>query len=267
MLNDYERRLILTLLWHGGFCTPTLAANLLNLTSPRAREILAGLVERGYVRRVFLLRAHDATNYFQVTRRGGKLMGYPHPNAARSNPGDTQILRGIARFWFASQPISDGILLSAPAEIIAEFKANGLKLPGNFPTGDTYLATPAGLKIYSFPSVNRGLDLATRNAFLLYADSLDSIRMGFVIERRRAIELQQILTEIVGVQVTVAPTAASENPSLQELKLRFATASAFEKIELQRQIQALDTTPQALQQTSQSELAKLVLPTVIHDVF
>jgi len=267
MLNENERRLLSTLLWHGGFCTPTLAASLLNLTNPQARKILAGLVDRGYIRRVFLLRAHDATNYFQVTRRGGKLLNYPHPNVARSNPDDPQILRGLARFWFASQPLSDGTLLSTPAEIAAEFEANGLKLPGNFPTGDTFFATPAGLQIYSFPSVCRGLDLAIKNAFLLYAESLDAIRLGFVIERRRATELQQILTDIVGAPVAAALTATPENHGLHEMKQRFANASAFEKIELQRQIQALETAPQAPEPPAQSELARLVLPTIIHDIF
>lgn len=280
MLTDTEQKLLSAMLYHGGFCTPALAGSLLEITDRHAREILANLTDRGYTRRALLVRAHDATSHYQITRKGGAKLGVPHPNAARSNPTDSQILRGIARLWFASQLVQTGEkLLSSPAEIASAFESRGLKLPGAFPTGDSYITGGEKLKIYAFPSADRGLDSTVKKSILSYAASLDKVQIGFVIEQRRATEMQEHLSAIAGYQVPFAHAQApvfaqSEPAQLAELRRRFDSASAFEKVAIQRQIAALTSAPSTLAGASaapeaqhEDSLARVILPIVVHDLF
>jgi hypothetical protein len=265
MLNENERQLLSKILYHGGFCTVSLAASFLEATSAQARTILTRLVDLGYMRRVFLLRAHDATSYYQVTRKAGRLLSNPHPNCARNNPEDAQILRGLARFWFATQPHPNTELLASDQIAGGEFLARELPLPRSWPTGDSFLLSTTGdLHIYAFPSPAQPLDLQIKSAFLRYADSLDAVRIGFVIERARAEGLEQILTEIVGAPLAQTQAQA---PLLADLQRQFSTASALEKLALQQQINTLSSNQNPAQSEQKTELARLVLPSIVHDLF
>jgi hypothetical protein len=214
---------------------------------------------------VFLLRAHDATGHYQITRKAGRMFHVPHPNCARNNPDDAQILRGLARFWFATQPHHGAELVASDQIAGGEFLARGLILPRSWPTGDSYrLSNSGGLQIYAFPSPAQPLDSQIKSAFLRYADSLDAVKIGFVIERARAAELAQILAEIVGEPVA---QTQPQTQNLADLQRRFSTASALEKLALQTQINALSSGQNMPQSEQKTDLAQLVLPLVVHDLF
>lgn len=271
-------RLLSALLLNGGFCTAQLAAACLSLPVSEARKLLAELSALGYVRKVFLLRAHDASNYFQITRRASRMLGHPAPNCARSDPADSQILRGVARFWhsctlMASPPEGGTILSERAAE--GYFWEHKLTVPPRYPVGDTYVETPHGLQIWFYPGPNQTLSTAVKQAFLRYGDDLDKVKIGFVIDRKRAAELAEILSEIAGETVEIESETALKSADLdtqiEALRARFATAAAMEKASLQAQIQRLESqktaTPAAQKPASTGGLADVILPIVVHDLY
>lgn len=274
-------RLLSALLLNGGFCTVALAAAALDLPIPETRKIIGELVALGYLRKVFLLRAHDASNYFQITRRAARMLGHPAPNCARSDPADSQILRGMTRFWFAfcSVPstIEEGQGLLTEHLAHTYMIEKGMTVPPRFPVGDTYIEAPEALHVWFFPGPDQSLTAAVKQAFLRYSDDLDKVKVGFVIDRKRAPELAEILSEIAGEPVEIKSETALKSADLEAeiatLRARFAAASAMEKASIQSQIQRLEAqkttapAPAAQKLASTGGLADVILPIVVHDLY
>lgn len=277
-ISDPALRLLSALLGHGGFCTAALAASFLSLPVPAARKVIGELFGLGYIRKVFLLRARDASNCYQITRRASRMLSHPAPNCARSDPSDAQILRGLVRFWFAfchvPQGIKDGEALLTEALALAFLLGNGMTVPPRWPVGDDYIETPCGLHIYFAFGPNQSLAAALKQTFLRYSDDLDKVKIGFIIDRNRLPELLKILEEITGesieVEAEIGQIPDAINAEIAGLQARFATAGAIEKAGIQSQIcklEAQKSAPVVKKSASAGGLSGLILPVVVHDFY
>ena len=271
-------QLLSNLLFHGGFCTAHLAAAALDLPIPETRKIIGELVALGYVRKVFLLRAHDASNYYQITRRASRMLGHPAPNCARSDPSDSQILRGCVRFWFSSRMRAEDEDLLSDDVARSYFYANEMIVPNRWPVGDSYILTSAGLQVWTFPGADQQLDAFVKQSFLRYADDLDKLKIGFVIDSKRAVKLAEILSEITGeTQETTQKTSSKIDEidaEIANLSVKFRSASASEKASIHMRIDRLfqekaqaETQKTRQKPASTGGLADVVLSVVVHDLY
>ena len=271
-------RLLSGLLYHGGFCTVQLAAAALDLPVPETRRVIGELVALGYLRKVFLLRAHDATSYFQITRRASRLLGHPAPNCARSDPSDSQILRGCVRFWFSSRMRAESEDLLSDEVARAYFYQNDLIVPNRWPVGDSYILTPAGLQVWTFPGADQQLDAFVKQSFLRYSDDLDKLKIGFVINSKRAVKLAEILSYLTGEPQESTQKTTSKideiDAEIANLSVKFRSASASEKASIHMRMDRLSQEKQhaEAQKTAQKPastggLSDVILPLVVHDLY
>ena len=278
IVTDAAMQLLSDLLFNGGFCTIALAAQDRQIDIPQARAVVGELVGFGYLRRVFLVRAKDSTAYYQITRKAGNLLCRPHPNAARSSPSDSQILRGLARFWFRSAyQIGDGEAVLNDLLAKTHMLAEGLTIPLRYPVGDSYIEAPDALHAYYIFGPEQSVLAGVRQHFLRYADNLGPVKIGFVIDKARAEQLAEQLAEITG-QDPSAPDPAAEladiSARIVELRATANRGTAMEKIRINGAITQLEQDRQRLAAAARraehrpgNGLASVLLPTVIHTIF
>lgn len=278
LISDRARQLTSNLLYRGGFCTVALAASSLDVPVSEARKIIGELLAFGYIRRVFLLRAHDATSYFQLTRRASRSLNHPAPSCTRSDPGDSQILRGCVRFWFSSRLRDESEDLLSDSVARSYFYANELIPPNRWPVGDSYILTPEGLQVWTFPGADQQLDCFVKQSLLRYASDLDKLKIGFVIDAKRAVELAKILAELTGETQETTQKNVSKvdeiDAEIANLSVKFRSASASEKASIRMRIDRLLSekeqaeTQKTGQKTEQkSGLSDRILPLIVHDLY
>ena len=267
-------QLLSNLLFHGGFCTAHLAAAALSLPVPETRKVIGELVALGYLRKVFLLRAHDASNYYQITRRASRMLGHPAPNCARSDPSDSQILRGCVRFWFSSRLRDENEDLLSDDVARSYFYANEMIVPNRWPVGDSYILTTTGLQAWTFPGADQHLDAFVKQSFLRYSDDLDKLKIGFVINSKRAVELAEILSELTGETQETTSKIDEIDAEIASLSVKFRSASASEKASIHMRIDRLsrekaqaETQKTGQKPASTGGLADVILPLVVHDLY
>ena len=277
------RWLLAQMLAYGGFTTYSTASAALHLPLAEAKKTVGELLAHGLIRKVSLLRPRDSTVYFQATRRGAELNKMHAPSCTRSGATDSQILRGLARFWLSTSYFSpdrlaagEGLLTDSLAR--AAFDFGGLTLPATWPTGDAYVETPGALHAHFIIAPAQALDAAVKQAFLRYVDDLGRVKLGFVIDQKRAAGLQKILEEMTGDEPESAPAAADSasetDAKLTELQARFESADPMQKVQLHQQILRLQAEKQAAsapapvqKPAEKSGLAGVILPTITHDFF
>lgn len=275
-------KLLSRLLNFGGFCTYQTASSALRLPLAEAKKAVGELYAHGLVRKVSLLRPRDSTVHFQATRRGAELYGMHAPSCTRSGAADSQILRGLTRFWLSTSHfpanLRDGEGLLTDTLARAAFDFGSLTLPASWPSGDAYIETPDSLHAYFIIAPRQTLDAAVRQAFLRYADDLGRVKLGFVIDQKRAHDLQKILAEMTGDEAETAPATADFgaeiDAKLADLQARFEAADPMEKVQLHQQILRLQAEKQAAlapapvqKSREKSGLAGVTLPTIQHDFF
>ena len=273
-ISDPALTLLSRLLTHGGFTSATLSAAALGLPLPEIRRIHGELIALGYLRKVLLLRPKDSTAYLQITRRAARLLGALAPNCSRSSPSDSQILRGLVRFWLATSYLparlkaGEAVLTDTLAR--AYFESENMTLPASFPAGDVYTETPTGLQIRFIISPNQALEPAVKQAFLRYIDDIRQVKIGFVVDRFRAPELASILSEITGTEAAEQRTAAQIEAELKALQGTFDRADAMNKVKLHPQLIALRAELQACsapQADHEPSFADVLLPSILHDFY
>lgn len=281
-MPETDRLFLFTLLHHGGVCDTRLSAGLLEVSERRARVTLLKLLELGMLRRVYVDGIRDPNRFSQITAKAARWLGSKGANAARPGQDSGWLLRGLTRFWFRVRyAVPDGVHIThGQAEIIAAMEARDLRLSGTGPGRDRFLETVVSredgtLEAWSFPALGRPLRPHVEATVLRFADSLPTVRLGWVIEQGRAAELSQILSHIAGRNIPFRPLQAAgraeENGQRRALlEAQKQARTALEKAQIQREIDALAVgTVTAVRPENQpaDPLAAAFLPGIIHDLF
>lgn len=280
-MTELERLFLFTLLHHGGVCDTRLTAALLNVSERRARDTLLNMLELGTIRRVYIDGIRDPARFFQITAKAARRLGHTGVNAARSGQDSGWLLRGLTRFWFRVRyPAPDGHILHGQQEIAAAFEARDLRLSGTGPGRDRFIETvvsreDGGLEAWSFPAPGRPLQPHVEAVVLRFADSLPTVKLGWVIDTDRAGELARIVSAIAGRNVPFRPLQATR--SEQETGRRDAlleaqkqARTAGEKARIQREIDALaavTVTAERPENPAADPLAAAFMPGIVHDLF
>ncbi|WP_156103951.1 hypothetical protein [Acidithiobacillus ferrivorans] len=279
-MTELDRLFLHALLHHGGVCDTRLASTVLGVSERRARDALLDMLELGMIRRVFIDGIRDPARFFQITAKAARWLGHTGVNAARSGQDAGWLLRGLTRFWFRGHyPVPDGAhLLHGQGEVADAFEARKLRLSGTGPGRDRFTETVVsreggGLEAWSFPAPGRPLQPHVEGVVLRFADSLPSVKLGWVIDTNRAIELARIVSTIAGRNIPFrplqAPTPAEENGREALLEAQKQARTALEKAQIQREIDGLATPAQAPTPANQEDdpLAAAFLPGITHDLY
>lgn len=281
ILNEKEEGLLRAALHHGGVLSAALAARLLDCSPQFARRLLARLGELDFLAPVYIAGLPGATVHLAPTRRAARFFGHPNAAAARADRSEADLLRGLARFWFrASQPLENGArFLDGGREIAAEFDAREIPLPalglragdpGRARFSETLIASAEGLLVYGFPPIHTAPETVVRGTLSRFADALGSVRIGFVIERRRAPLLAHALAAFGAVEQPAPSAPNSDRLTTLRGQLereRAAGASPVTLARLAGEIAALEKTANQPETTAVSPVAGIFLPTVVHDLF
>lgn len=283
MLNENEHLLLHVLLHHGGITNGTLAADLLKVSERRARDILLDLLERGYVRRIYIEVFRDTKNYYQVTRKAARFLGHPGANSTRGNMDFGWVMRGLLRFWFrARYPVLDEAhFLHGGYEIEATFAALGLRSPGAGKERDRFAETVMSredgtLEVWSFPAIGRPLKPHVEGVVLRYADAIPWAKIGWVIEHRRSDELRRIIGDIAGREIPARTLAMPQSEprvstfgTLAVLQARQRAArTVAEKIDIQHEIDTISApAPSETTLADDDVLSATFLPVIVHEIY
>ena len=280
-MTELDRRFLHILLHHGGACDARLTAVLRDGSERRARDFLLDMLELGMLRRVYIDGMRDPARFFQITAKAARWLGHTGANAARQGQDAGWLLRGLTRFWFRGHyQVPDGAhMLHGQGEIADAFEARKLRLSGTGPGRDRFIETvvsreDGGLEAWSFPAPGRPLQPHAEAVILRFADSLPSVKLGWVIDVNRAGELARIVSTIAGRNIPFrplqAPTPAEENGREALLEAQKQARTALEKAQIQREIDALaayQQTDAAPENPKDDPLAAAFLPGIIHDLF
>ncbi|WP_155989701.1 hypothetical protein RG903_05050 [Thermithiobacillus tepidarius DSM 3134] len=281
ILNEKEEGLLRAALHHGGVLSAALAARLLDCSPQFARRLLARLGELDLLAPVYLSGLPGGTLHLAPTRRAARFFGHPNAAAARTDRSETDLLRGLARFWFrASHPLANGErFLDGGREIAAEFAAREIPVPtlgmragdpGRARFSETVIAAAESLQVYAFPPVHAAPETVVRGTLARFADALGSVRIGFVIERRRAPLLAHALAAFGAIEQLAPKTPESDR--LAELREqlareRAAGAAPVALARLAGEIAALEKAANQPEAPGVSAVAGVFLPSIIHDLF
>lgn len=297
IITEIEQKTLKTLIFHGGFFTMKMYSEFMGFSVQRAHKIFSGLVDGGYIKPVLILSLRGAGKYYQITKKSAVLLGHQNANCARTNPSDFYAMRGLSRFWFRVNYKLETVeqFLDDQDEIKRAFALFKIDLPALDGKSETYHkgasyydtfilnAELKKIKIYSFPPLGKSLENSVKNTILRYADELDKILIGFVIDSQRKAELLKIVETLGGLQFQTDDEAENNTEieqtlppeilaKLAELEAKKETVGNIQKLMIDDEIEELKNSaspnPTGTQKPAdQGELASVLLPIIEHKAF